>query len=344
MKLSLKLTVAVALLFASRCSAEDWGQRVQAALASAGNHNTVVDMTDLSGPQSTSVNPFAELTGNANVVVKVGCYDITTTVPWVIVASHVRVEFCSSESQLKPAHNFPPAPLVTVGNNSIPIHGVMIEYGYLNCINLPGCSAYTGNSLNEFSGLRHVNIGNTIGSKRAAVQINGTAETMGHYILEDLQIVNVGTNDCISVVANGVNQHRIRDITCNNSAGTPEGKAGVHITSTQNGTVAALGQIHVEGFADGVFLDHEVTGTAHDIDCTNGCTNGVHIGNSCSDISLSAITVTSAANLVRNDCLKKNITRVSGGVSRTLAYYAQSNYGGDPARVIFWNGREWVNE
>jgi len=300
-------------------------------------------MTGLASPQYSSVNPFA-LTGNANVVLKVGCYDITTAVPWVILASHVRIELCSTESQLKPAYNFPSASLVTVGDNTSPIQGVLIEYGYLNCINLPGCSAYTGNSLNEFSGLRHVNIGNTSGASRAAVRINGITQTMGHYILEDLQIVDAGANDCISVAANGVNQHRIQNITCNNASSTHVGRAGIHVTSTVNGTVASIGRVHVEGFADGVFFDHQVSGTARDVDCTNGCTNGVHIGNSCSDISLFAVTVTSATNLVKNDCLQKNVQRVSGGVFRTLAYYVQSNYGGNPAHATYWNGQEWVFE
>jgi hypothetical protein len=344
MKLISKLLFVSALLCAPRCSAQDWGQQVQTALAVAGNHNAIVDMTALAGPQNSSVNPFAALTGTANIVLKIGCHDITTTVPWVILASQVRVEFCSSQSQLKAAWNFPAAPLITVGDNTFPIQGVLIEYGYLNCAIVPGCTAYTGNSLNEFSGLRHVNIGNTRGATQAAVQINGTAQTMGHYILEDLQIVNAGTNDCISVVANGVNQHRIHDITCNNASSTPVGKAGVHITSLANGTIASIERVHVEGFNDGVFFDNLVSGSAKDVDCTNGCSNGVHIGNSCSDITLDAITVTSAPNIVRNDCSSKNIPRVPGGVFRTLSIYIQSNYGGNPGHATYWNGQQWLFE
>lgn len=348
MKRTTQLVIGFALFstlpFAPRSSAQDWGQQVQSALAVAGNHNTVIDMTALSGPQNSSVNPFAALTGNANIVLKIGCYDITTTVPWVILASQVRVEFCSPQSQLKAAWNFPASPLITVGDNTFPIQGVLIEYGYLNCANVPGCTAYTGNSLNEFSGLRHTNIGNTRNATQPAVQINGTTQTMGHYILEDLQIVNAGANDCLTVVANGVNQHRIRDITCNNASGTPVGKAGIHVTSLNNGTVTSIERVHVEGFTDGIFFDNLVTGSAKDVDCTNGCSNGVHIGNSCSDISLTAITVTSALNVVRNDCSTKNVPRVTGGVSRTLAFYYQSNYGGNPAHATYWNGFQWVTE
>jgi len=327
------------------CYSEDWGQAVAAAFAAAGNHNTVVDMTTMSGPQQSSVNPFASLNGNANVVLKIGCYDVTTSAPWVIIASHVRIEFCSPDSQLKAAPSFPPAPLITVGNNAFPIQDVLIEYGYLNCADIPGCTAYVGNSLNEFAGLRHVNIGNTEGASGPALQINGTTQTMGHYILEDLQIVNTGANDCIYVVANGVNQHRIRDITCNNGAGTPTGRAGVHVTATGTSqTDAVVEHVHVEGFSDGVFFDNRVSGTARDIDCTNGCTNGVHIGTSCSDIVLSAITVTSATNIIRNDCLGKNVPRPAGGIFRTLSFYTQSNYGGNPAHASYWNGWQWVTE
>lgn len=322
----------------------DWGQEVQTALAAAGNHNTVIDMTGLSGPQTSSVNPFAELTGTANVLIKIGCYDITTTVPWVITAAQVRIEFCSPQSQLKAAWNFPPAPLVTVGNNTLPIQGVLIEFGYLNCANVAGCTAYVGNSLNEFAGLRHVNVGNTRNATEPAILINGTTQTMGHYILEDVQVVNAGANDCIAIIANGVNQHRIHDITCNNSSGTPMGKAGVHITSLQNGTVAAIEAVHVEGFADGVYFDNLVTGTAKDVDCTNGCSDAVHIGNSCSDIALTGVTVTSAPNIVKNDCSQKNIPRPAGGVFRTLSFYAQSNQGGNPAHATYWNGYQWVIE
>jgi len=316
---------------------------VQRALAAAGNHDTIVDMTSFAGPQNSSVNPFAELTGSANVVLKIGCYDITTTVPWVIHAEHVHVEFCSPQSQLKAASNFPGAPLITVGDNTFPVQDVLIENGYLNCIDVAGCTGYVGNSLNEFSGLRHVNIGNTSGAGRAAVQINGTTQTMGHYILEDLQIVNTGSNDCISIIANGVNQHRIRDITCNNASGT-SGKAGVHVTSLANGTVASIEGVHVEGYSDGIFFDNLVMGSANNVDCTNGCSTGVHIGNSCSDITLTAITVTSAPNIVRNDCLIRTVPRAPGGVSRTLAIYVQSNHGGNPAHATYWNGQQWVQE
>jgi len=327
------------------CYSEDWGQAVIAALAAAGNHDTVVDMTAMTGSQYSSVNPFAALTGSANVAVKIGCYDITTSAPWVINASHVRVEFCSPGSQLKAASNFPPAPLITVGNNTFPIQDVLIEYGYLNCENVPGCTAYVGNSLNEFAGLRHVNIGNTQRAAGPAIQINGTTQTMGHYILEDLQIVDVGANDCIYVLANGANQHRIRDITCNNASGTSTGKAGVHIAASgYSQTLAVVERVHVEGFNDGVFFDNRVSGTASDIDCTNGCGNGVHIGSSCSDIVLSAITVTSATNIIRNDCSGKNIPRAAGGIFRTLSLYVQSNYGGNPAHASYWNGWQWVTE
>jgi hypothetical protein len=345
MRKIVKILAALALMTAPLCYAQDWGQQVEAAFAAAGNHNTIVDMTGLSGPQNSSVNPFAGLSGSANVVLKIGCYDITTTMPWVINAAHVRVEFCSPRSQLKAATNFPAAPLITVGDNTFPIQGVLIEYGYLNCGNVPGCTAYVGNSLNEFTGLRHVNAGNTRGGTQAAIQINGTAQTMGHYILEDVQVVNVGTNDCIEVVANGVNQHRIHDITCNNASSTPTGKAGVHITSIgTTGTEAVIERVHVEGFNDGVFFDNLTAGTARDVDCTNGCNNGVHIGNSCSDIVLTAITVTSAMNIIKNDCSGKNVPRVSGGVFRTLAFYAQSNYGGNPAHATYWNGAQWIIE
>src|SRR5262249_16897799 len=134
----------------------------------------------------------------------------------------------------------------------------------------------------------------------------------------------------------------IRDITCNNPSGV--GKAGVHITSLANGTVAAVERVHVEGFEDGIFFDNEVSGSARDVDCTNDCTNGVHIGESCSDISLSAVTVTTARNIIRNDCLHKNIERVAGGVHRTLASYQQSNYAGNPAHVSYWNGQQWIFE
>ena len=343
-KLAFASTLLCAFLCTPRAHAQDWSQQVQTALAVASNHNTVIDMTSLAGPQNASVNPFAALTGTANVVLKIGCYDITTTVPWVILASQVRVEFCSPQSQLKAAWNFPAAPLITVGDNTFPIQGVLIEYGYLTCANVAGCTAYTGNSLNEFSGLRHVNIGNTRSATQSAVQINGTTQTMGHYLLEDLQIVNAGANDCISIVANGVNQHRIHDITCNNGSGTATGKAGIHITSLANGTVASIERVHVEGFTDGIFFDNLVSGSAKDVDCTNNCSNGVHIGNSCSDISLTAVTVTSAPNIVKNDCSTKNIPRVAGGVSRTLAFYYQSNYGGNPAHATYWNGFQWVSE
>ena len=332
-------------LAASACHAQDWGRAVQAAFAAAGNHNTVVDMTSWPGTSMSTVNPFAALTGNANVVLKIGCHDIITTVPWVIRAAHVRVEFCSAGSQLEPAAGFPAAALITVGDNTFPIQDVMIEYGNLNCINHPGCTAYVGNSLNELSGLRHVNIGNTQAGGRAAVQINGTTQTMGHYILEDLQIVNVGANDCISVLANGANQHRIRDITCNNAPGTPAGKAGVHISATASSqTNAAVERVHVEGFSDGVFFDNKVLGTASDVDCTVGCSSGVHIGNSCSDITLTAITVTSAPDIIRNDCSGKNVTLPPGGLFRTLAFYVQSNYTDNPARATYWNGWQWVLE
>ena len=342
---ALKLAGICVFTCAPICHAQDWGQTVANSFAAAGNHDTVVDMTSMSGPQYSSVNPFANLSGSANVVLKIGCYDITTSAPWVITAAHVRVEFCSPGSQLKAAANFPAAPLITVGNNTVPIQDVLIEYGYLNCENVQGCTGYLGNSLNEFTGLRHMNIGNTQGGTGPAVQINGTAQTMGHYILEDLQIVNAGANDCIYVVANGVNQHRIRDITCNNGAGTSIGKAGIHITATGTSqTDAVVEQVHVEGFTDGVFFDNRVLGTARDIDCTNGCSSGVHIGNSCSDIVLSAITVTSATNIVRNDCLGKNVPRVAGGSFRTLSLYTQSNYGGNPAHACYWNGLQWVIE
>ena len=327
------------------CQAQDWGEQVRAAFAAAGNHDTIVDMTHLSGAQTSSVNPFSELSGNANVVLKIGCYDITTSVPWVIDAAHVRVEFCSPESLLIAAPNFPAAPLITVGNNTFPIQDVLIEYGYLNCQNVRGCTGYVGNSLNEFAGLRHVNVGNTAGGTQAAIQINGIAETMGHYILEDLQIVNVGANDCIGVLANGVNQHRIRDITCNNGASTAMGKARVHISAAgMSQTDAVVERVHVEGFNDGVFFDNRVSGTARDVDCTNRCTNGMHIGNSCSDIVLSAITIASGEFIVRNDCLGKNVPVVLGGIFRTLAFYAQSNYGENPAHATYWNGLQWVTE
>ena len=341
----IKILVALALMGAPACYSQDWGQQVEAAFAAAGNHNAIVDMTSLSGPQNSSVNPFAGLSGSANIVLKIGCYDITTSIPWTINASHVRVEFCSPQSQLKGAANFPAAPLVTVGDNTFPIQDVLIEYGYLNCGNVPGCTAYVGNSLNEFAGLRHVNVGHTRGGTQAAIQINGTTQTMGHYILEDVQVVDVGANDCIGVVANGVNQHRIRDITCNNAVGTPTGKAGVHITAMgMSQTDAAVERVHVEGFNDGVFFDNRVTGTVKDVDCTNGCSNGVHIGTSCSDIVLTAITVTSATNIVKNDCSGKSVPLVSGGIFRTLALYAQSNYGGNPAHATYWSGMQWVIE
>jgi hypothetical protein len=344
-KRTFQLLAALVLMSAPACYSQDWGQAVESALAAAGSHNTIVDMTGLSGPQSSRVNPFAGLSGNANIVVKIGCYDITTAVPWVINASHVRVEFCSSESQLKAAWNFPAAPLITVGDNTFPVQDVLIEYGYMNCINVPGCTAYVGNSLNEFSGLRHVNAGNTQGGKQAAILINGTTQTMGHYILEDVQVVDVGANDCIGIVANGVNQHRIHDITCNNAPGTPTGRAGVHITALgYNQTEAVVERVHVEGFNDGVFFDNRVSGTGRDLDCTNGCTNGVHIGNSCSDIVLSAITVTVATNIVRNDCSGKSVPLVSGGIFRTLAFYLQSNYGGNPPHATYWNGLQWITE
>jgi hypothetical protein len=330
---------------APECHAQDWGELVQAELAAAGKQNTIVDMTRLSGPQYSSVNPFAGLSGSANVVLKIGCYDISTSVPWVINASHVLVEFCSAASQLAPAGNFPGGALITVGNSTFPIQDVLIERGYLNCENLPGCTGYVGNSLNEFSGLRDVNIGNTEGGKQAAVQINGTTQTMGHYILEDIQVVNAGANDCIEVIANGLDQHRIHDITCNNAPGTPTGKAGIHVTSVGfSQTEAVIERVHVEGFVDGVFFDNRVLGTVRDADCTNGCTNGVHIGTSCSDIVLSAISVTTATNIVRNDCTGKNVPLVAGGLFRTLAFYVQSNYGGNPAHASYWNGWQWMTE
>jgi hypothetical protein len=109
-------------------------------------------------------------------------------------------------------------------------------------------------------------------------------------------------------------------------------------------TDAAVERVHVEGFNDGVFFDNRVTGTVRDVDCTNGCSNGVHIGNSCSDIVLTAITVTSATNIVKNDCSGKSVPLVSGGIFRTLALYAQSNYGGNPAHATYWSGMQWVIE
>jgi len=301
-------------------------------------------MTHLSGAQTSTVNPFAHLSGSANVVLKIGCYNITTTAPWVILAAHVRVEFCSPDSELIAAATFPRAPLITVGNNTMPIQDVLIQYGYLNCENVAGCTAYVGNSLNEFAGLRHVNIGNTEGGSQAAIEINGTTLTNGHYILEDVQIVDVGANDCIDVVANGVNQHRIHDITCNNSSGKPTGKAGIHISAAgMSQTDAVIERVHVEGFNDGVFFDNRVLGTARDVDCTNECTNGVHIGaSSCSDIVLSAVTVTSAANVIKNDCLGKNVPNIAGGIFRTLSLYSQSNYGGNPPHATYWNGAQWI--
>ena len=340
-----KILLVLSFLSAPVCYAQDWGQQVEAAIAAAGNHDEVIDMTHLTGRQTSSVNPFGSLRGSANIVLKIGCYDIITSEPWVIDAAHVRVEFCSPQSQLQAAPNFPPGPLITVGDNTFPIQDVLIEYGYLNCENVRGCTAYVGNSLNEFAGLRHVNVGNTRGGMQAAVQINGTAETMGHYILEDLQVVNVGSNDCINIMANGVNQHRVHDITCNNGVSTPTGKAGVHISAAGTSqTVAVVERVHVEGFADGVYFDNRVSGTARDVDCTNRCSSGVHIGNSCSDIVLSAVSVTSGQNIVRNDCSGRNIPVVPGGIFRTLAFYAQSNYGGNPAHVTYWNGAQWVVE
>jgi hypothetical protein len=166
---------------------------------------------------------------------------------------------------------------------------------------------------------------------------------MGHYILEDLQITDVGANDCISIVANGANQHRIRDITCNNAAGTPVGHAGVHVTSVgTSGTLAVVERVHAEGFADGVFFDNRVTGAIRDVDCTNGCADAVHIGQSGSDIVVEDVTATSAVNLIRNDFLGKNVARVSGGIFRTLSMYVQSSFGGNPAHATYWNGLTWV--
>ena len=122
------------------------------------------------------------------------------------------------------------------------------------------------------------------------------------------------------------------------------GKGCVHIAASgYSQTVAVVERVHVEGFNDGVFFDNHVSGTASDIDCTNGCGNGVHIA-SCSDIVLSAITVTSATNIIRNDCSGKNIPRVAGDNFRTLSLYVQSNYGGNPAHASYWNGGQWVTE
>ncbi len=185
-----------------------------------------------------------------------------------------------------------------------------------------------------------------MGATSAAIQINGTSQTMGHYILEDIQITNVGANDCISVLANGVNQHRIHDVTCNNGTGTPTGKAGIHISAAgYNQTEAAVERVHVESFNDGVFFDNRVLGKATDVDCTNGCSNGAHIGSySCSDIVLSTITVTSAPNLVKNDCSGRNVPRPSRGIFRTLGLYVQSNDAGNPGHASYWNGYEWVTQ
>src|SRR5260370_2248812 len=124
----IKMLVALALMGAPACYSQDWGQQVEAAFAAAGNHNAIVDMTSLLGPQNSSVNPFAGLSGSANIVLKIGCYDITTSIPWTINASHVRVEFCSPQSQLKRAANSPPPPLVTFVTNPFPIRTLIIQH------------------------------------------------------------------------------------------------------------------------------------------------------------------------------------------------------------------------
>lgn len=323
-------------------AAQDWGQQVQSKLAAAGNQNVIVDMTALTGAQTSSVNPFANLASgaSANVLIKIGCYNITTTVPWVIKASHVHIEGCTPQSQILAGSGFPAGPLITVGDNTFPIQDVAIEHVYLSCGDIAGCTAYVGNSLNEFNTLRHVNIANTAGASSAAVEINGTTQTMGHYILEDLQIVNVGTNDCIFIQANGDNQHRLRDITCNNSSG---GKAGIHITASgTNETYAVVEHVHVEGFTDGVEFDNRVHGSIRDVDCTNGCSQAVHIANSCADVVVEGASVTTAATILKNDCSGHNVPKPSGGEIRTLTFYAQSNYAGNPAKAVYWNGSAWV--
>jgi hypothetical protein len=334
------------LCFPDGAACQDWGQKVQEAFAAAGNQDVIVDMTKMNGTQMSSVNPFSSLAGNANVVLKIGCYDVMTEVPWVIKAAHVRVEFCSPYSQLRPTASYRGGPLVTVGDNTFPIQDVLIEYGDLNCENMPKCTPYVGNGLNEFSGLRHTNLGNSENGGAAAIQINGTVVTNGHYILEDLQLSNVGANDCISVLSNEVNQERIKDITCNNALGTPVGKAGIHISA--NGTAqteVVVEQIHAEGFHDGVFFDNGVLGSARDIDCTNGCTDAVRIGSSsCSDITLEAITVTSAPVLIQNNCVVGgSVVRPTGWYFRTLALYVQSNYEGS-SHISYFTGLQWVTK
>lgn len=331
------------LLWSFPIHAQDWSLQLSEALTRAGNHNTVIDMTAVQPSGVSQYNPFANLGGTANVVVKIGCYTVMTAVPWVIQAHDVKVEFCAANSQLEPAGNFPPGPLLTIGSNSIAVQGTLVEGGYLNCANVPGCSPFLGINLNEGSGLRDVNAGNDANSSAAAIQIQGTTQTNGHYIFENVQVFNFGPNDCISIVANGLNQHRLHDITCNNPTGSP-GKYGVHISAvTTNVTEAVVNEIHAEGVTAAVFFDNRVAGSVRDADCTNGCSEAVLIGStSCSDILLEEITVSTAPNIIEDDCVPVTIPRPAGGVFRALTFFTQSDYGGSTAQAVWWNGPGWV--
>jgi hypothetical protein len=100
--------------------------------------------------------------------------------------------------------------------------------------------------------------------------------------------------------------------------------------------------MHVEGFSDGVFFDNRVSGSVSDVDCTARCSSGIHIGNSCSDITLTDITVATAGNVVRNDCSGKNVMPPARGLFCTLALYVQSNFGGNPAHATYWDLWQWI--
>jgi hypothetical protein len=339
------LLAATFLLLTFHTQAQDWSLQLSEELTRAGNHNAIVDMTAIQPSGVSQYNPFANVTGNANVLVKIGCYTVLTAVPWVIQADHVKLEFCTSYSQLQAAANFPPKPLLTVGNNSMSIQGTLIEGGYLNCSNVPGCTPYLGINLNEDSGLRQVNAGNDSNSSSAAIQIQGTTQTNGHYIFENVQVFNFGANDCISIVANGANQHRLRDITCNNPVTTP-GKYGVHISAVAySTTLAAVNEVHAEGVSAAVFFDNRVAGSVRDVDCTNGCSEAVLIGStSCSDIVLEEIAVSSAPNILEDDCLTVTIPRPTGGLFRVLTFFTQSDEGGSVPQAVWWSGQGWVTK
>jgi hypothetical protein len=312
---------------------------VQAAFTQLSNEQVFVDARAYAPgtTQAATVNMYANLTYNEVAAqLQYGCLLTNFSASGsaqTVIGNDIVTKGCGQggDSVWTATGSFPAStPLVTVGDNTHLVYGTRFEDLRLSCGSIATCTVFTGNLLNEFSGLNRVAMygSNNASPTGPVAKCAGCAHSTWDNIEANASGAGVDGFDLSGAQNVGA---RIERMTCSDTS-EQTGNACIYPQTTTNLSYQTTNDIHMEGYDYAIQVGAQNADVFEEVDTTGSTTTDtLHVNSGGAYVGMGLFDASSSSPNILNDL------GALGGTSTRAITHANVPFGNQAAMGFVTN-------